>query len=146
MSLSDDIRENKQGSRPWVFIIGALVAAGVFVFVAINSFDQQVYYFTVAEAVASPQNVQDQAFRLKGNVEPHSHMIREGTLDEHQFILVDQGESMPVSYRGPLPDTFSDDAEVVAYGALNADGVFVAEEVSAKCPSRYEGDAPTADE
>lgn len=146
MSLTEDIRSDEKNSRPWLFLTAALVAAAAFIFVAINSFDQQIYYFTVSEATAAPDQVADQQFRLKGNVEPASHLIREGTLDEHRFVLLDKGESMSVHYRGPLPDTFDDNAEVVALGAVNGDGVFVAESITAKCPSRYEGDAPTASE
>jgi cytochrome c-type biogenesis protein CcmE len=146
MSLADDIQEEKSGGRPWLFLIAALIAASAFIFIAINSFDQQVYYFTVEEAAAAPNEVGNEQFRLKGNVEPGSHMIREGTLDEHRFVLEENGASMAVSFKGPLPDTFTDEAEVVALGAMNDEGVFVAEEVSAKCPSRYEGGAPTAEE
>ena len=51
------------------------------------------------------------------------------------------GFSAPVSvrYHGMVPDTFRDGAEVVLEGDLSADGIFRAETLLAKCPSRYEG-------
>ena len=46
----------------------------------------------------------------------------------------------PVTYRGLVPDTFTDanDIEVIVEGRLGRDGVFRATEVLAKCGSRYE--------
>jgi cytochrome c-type biogenesis protein CcmE len=41
-------------------------------------------------------------------------------------------------YRDALPDTFSDDVEVVMEGRLREDGVFEATTLLTKCGSRYE--------
>jgi cytochrome c-type biogenesis protein CcmE len=43
---------------------------------------------------------------------------------------------VPVLFRGSKPDLFAKGREVVASGELRA-GVFVATEVSTKCPSKY---------
>lgn len=152
MSLSPELeaaaRETASqgaGRRGWIFVLGMLTAAAVVAWIAISSFDSQIYYYTVAEAAPRAETLQGNQFRLKGNVRPGSHLVREGTLDDHRFTLVDGMSSMIVTYDGPMPDTFSDDAEVVALGRVNEDGVFVASEITAKCPSRYEGNAPTAE-
>jgi len=39
------------------------------------------------------------------------------------------------------PDTFQEEGEVVLTGKLNAEGVFESDEMSAKCPSKYEEEA-----
>lgn len=152
MSLSPELQDaahasgaKAAGRRGWIFIVGILAAVAVVGWVAISSFDSQIYYYTVAEASPRVQSLQGSTFRLKGNVRPDSHFVREGTLDEHRFTLVDGVTAMTVLYDGPLPDTFSDDAEVVALGQVNDQGEFVATEITAKCPSRYEGGAPTAE-
>lgn len=152
MSLSPELeaaaRESDAsgaGKRGWIFVLGMLAAAAVVAWVAISSFDSQIYYYTVAEAAPRAEALGESTFRLKGNVRPGSHMVREGTLDIHRFTLVEGTSAMTVSYDGPLPDTFSDDAEVVALGRVNDEGIFVASEITAKCPSRYEGNAPTAE-
>jgi cytochrome c-type biogenesis protein CcmE len=47
-----------------------------------------------------------------------------------------------VHHTGPKPDTFKDQSEVVATGVLSRQGtelVVDASELSAKCPSKYEG-------
>lgn len=46
---------------------------------------------------------------------------------------------LPVKYEGVKPDNFSDDVIVIVEGKLN-DGVFYAEKVQTKCPSKYEGE------
>ncbi len=49
-------------------------------------------------------------------------------------------DRIPVTYRGLVPDTFTDanDIEVMVEGRLGRDGVFRATDVLAKCGSRYE--------
>ena len=41
-------------------------------------------------------------------------------------------------YEGVLPDTFTDDIEVVLEGRFGEDGVFQAKTLLTKCGSRYE--------
>jgi cytochrome c-type biogenesis protein CcmE len=56
------------------------------------------------------------------------------------FEVSDGAKTYPVTYRGLVPDTFTDanDIEVIVEGRLGRDGVFRATEVLAKCGSRYE--------
>jgi len=60
-------------------------------------------------------------------------------------VLLGEGQSLPVSYVGsdPLPDTFVDKSQALVEGSLAKNGSFVAEQVQAKCASKYEA-APTA--
>ena len=55
-------------------------------------------------------------------------------------MLTEQGKNLPVSYigRDPLPDTFKDGAQALVEGKLIPDGRFQAEQVQAKCASKYE--------
>ena len=53
------------------------------------------------------------------------------------FTEKDGTASMPVDYRGTLPDIFKPGITVVAEGRLGADGVFHARTLLAKCPSRF---------
>ncbi len=43
--------------------------------------------------------------------------------------------------RDPLPDTFKDGAQALVEGKMMPDNRFVAEQVQAKCASKYEADA-----
>ena len=58
------------------------------------------------------------------------------------FQVSDGLRTYPVTYRGLVPDTFTDanDIEVIVEGKYGRDGVFRATEVLAKCGSRYEAE------
>jgi len=60
---------------------------------------------------------------------------REGV--EVRFVVTDTAKSIPVVYRGALPDLFREGKGVVAQGTLGADGVFQAREVLAKHDENY---------
>jgi cytochrome c-type biogenesis protein CcmE len=42
----------------------------------------------------------------------------------------------------PMPDLLQNEAQAILTGRLGADGVFVADELNLKCPSKYEADVP----
>ena len=50
------------------------------------------------------------------------------------------GRALTVRYDKEVPDTFVEDAEVVVKGALTPEGVFQADTLLAKCPSKYEAE------
>lgn len=58
------------------------------------------------------------------------------------FQVSDGSGTIPVTYEGIVPDTFTDanDIEVIMSGKLGRDGVFHATEVLAKCGSKYEAE------
>jgi cytochrome c-type biogenesis protein CcmE len=99
--------------------------------------ESKTYYHTIAEL----QNLQgaDRTHRIRvgGTVAPGSIRHLNGRVD---FVLEGEGKSLQVSYVGgdPLPDTFVDKSQALVAGRPAADGRFVAEEVQAKCASKYE--------
>jgi cytochrome c-type biogenesis protein CcmE len=50
--------------------------------------------------------------------------------------------SLDIVYDGARPDLLRDEAQAIARGQLHDDGVFYAEELLLKCPSRYAEDVP----
>ena len=54
-----------------------------------------------------------------------------------RFVVTDTAKSIPVAYRGPLPDLFREGKGVVTQGRLGPDGVFHATEVLAKHDENY---------
>jgi cytochrome c-type biogenesis protein CcmE len=61
---------------------------------------------------------------------------------ELTFEIVDEetNASLPVIYNGVKPDNFSDDVIVIVEGFIRDNGMFEAEKVQTKCPSKYEGE------
>lgn len=60
-----------------------------------------------------------------------------------EFELYEEDKSdemLQVKYEGVKPDNFTDDVIVIVEGTLAKDGVFEAEKVQTKCPSKYEGE------
>jgi cytochrome c-type biogenesis protein CcmE len=58
------------------------------------------------------------------------------------FTMTDGQTTLPVSYHGVIPDTFVEGADVVVKGSLDTtSGTFHADELLAKCPSKYEAAA-----
>jgi cytochrome c-type biogenesis protein CcmE len=94
------------------------------------------YYYNIKELRAQDDSVYSKHLRVSGIVQPGS-IHQSGTHAE--FILVEEGLTLPVSYQGqePPPDTFKDNAQALAVGTLGRDGVFRANELQAKCASKY---------
>lgn len=63
---------------------------------------------------------------------------------ELKFEIYEEGKEveLPVRYMGVKPDNFSEDVIVIVEGFFQKDGVFEAEKVQTKCPSKYEGEDP----
>ncbi len=103
--------------------------------------ESKTYYHTIAEISGLSQSELSRHMRVSGNVAPGTIQHLPGRID---FVLVEENRRLPVSYTGtdPLPDTFKDDAQALVEGRLGADGRFTADQVQAKCASKYEV-APT---
>jgi cytochrome c-type biogenesis protein CcmE len=109
--------------------------------------ESKTYYHTIAEYQSLQGSARNHRMRLAGTVESGSIKHLPGRVD---FVLEEQGKTLPVSYVGsdPLPDTFVDKSQALVEGRPSTDGRFVAEHVQAKCASKYEsapgGDKPPA--
>ncbi len=60
----------------------------------------------------------------------------------HQAVENPDNPQLAVIYQGPQPDMLKHEAQAILTGQLNADGVFEAEELLLKCPSKYEEAVP----
>jgi len=92
-----------------------------------------VFFFTPSQ-IAAQEAPQGKTFRIGGMVQAGS-VQRDGV--EVHFLVTDTAKSVPVVYRGALPDLFREGKGVVAQGQLGADGVFRAREVLAKHDENY---------
>lgn len=105
--------------------------------------ESKTYYHTIAEYQSLQGSARNHRMRLAGTVAAGTIKHLPGRID---FVLEEQGRTLPVSYVGtdPLPDTFADKAQALVEGRPSSDGKFVAEHVQAKCASKYEA-APGGD-
>jgi cytochrome c-type biogenesis protein CcmE len=96
------------------------------------------YYKHVDEVMASPHDWEGKRLQLHGFVVAGSILRKPDSL-EYKFKVQNKGQTIDAWYKGVVPDTFKDDAEVVLKGRLSPNG-FLTEPngVMAKCPSKYE--------
>jgi cytochrome c-type biogenesis protein CcmE len=126
------------------FLLGALLIIGSVGFLITEGVKETgVYFLTPAELAAKtssdPTFVENVGFKVGAKVVPGS-IQRDPTHQAISFQVSDGVKTYPVTYRGLVPDTFTDanDIEVVVEGRLGRDGVIRATDVLAKCGSRYE--------
>jgi cytochrome c-type biogenesis protein CcmE len=120
------------------FIIGSVIIVAALAALAYTGFTQsKTYYHTISELSGLQGAAAHQRIRVAGNVRTGSINRLPGRVD---FVLEEQGRALNVSYAGrdPLPDTFKDNAQALVEGKLMPDGRFVAEQVQAKCASKYQ--------
>jgi cytochrome c-type biogenesis protein CcmE len=118
-------------------------------YVASQSLADVTYYKMVFEVTKDPEPwLQKNQMKVHGYVVPGS--IDTNVVDQRthrSFKLENKGETIVVRHTGTVPDTFKDQAETVVTGKLvRENGQLVMNAVdgdagiSAKCPSKYNGD------
>ena len=115
-------------------IVGGLAALGAATALVLTAFQDNLVFFFTPSQVAAKEAPQGRLFRIGGMVEQGS-VKRDGV--DVRFVVTDTAQTIPVVYRGQLPDLFREGKGVVAQGQLGADGVFRAREVLAKHDENY---------
>ncbi len=140
-------------------VLTAAVAVGGVVFFVKSTLGNSVPYYMVDTLVEGQtlDKFGDQQLQVHGWVVAGS--LKEKVINQQTirtFVLQKEGKKIRVFNKGPKPDTFSDQAEVVATGRIVAadkvkdvaaelgaplEDAYVVEatDLSAKCPSKYDG-------
>lgn len=149
------------------FMIGGLLIVAAVVYLIISSTQASAQYFlTVDEAVARSDEVIGRDLRVSGAVVGESvqydpdtltlefivahvpgdnkEIEAQGGLAEalHAAVMDPDRSRIPVVYNGPKPDLLRHEAQAIMTGRLGEDGVFYADELLLKCPTRYEEAVP----
>jgi cytochrome c-type biogenesis protein CcmE len=119
----------------------ALIGAGVCALaiataLVLNAFRSNLVFFFTPTQVAAKEAPVGRTFRIGGMVETGSLAREADGLTVH-FRVTDTAKTIPVVYRGILPDLFKEGKGVVAQGKLGPDGKFTASEVLAKHDENY---------
>jgi cytochrome c-type biogenesis protein CcmE len=126
----------KPRQKKFVFIIVALALLGAAVGLVLYALKDNVSLYFTPTQVFNNEAPQGRNFRVGGLVEVGSVQRQSDGLTVH-FNVTDTAKSMPVIYKGILPDLFKEGKGVVAHGKLEADNIFHAEEVLAKHDENY---------
>ena len=163
----EEVHDTQSGSRGRAkFIIGGLLIVAAIVYLIYSSTAASAQYFlTVDEVAMKGAEVYDRDLRVSGAVMGDSIQYDPQTLtlqftvahipgDNNEIeaqgglalVLHDAVENpssqMQVVYNGPMPDLLQNEAQAIMTGRLGEDGIFYADELLLKCPTKYEEAIP----
>jgi cytochrome c-type biogenesis protein CcmE len=119
------------------FLIGGVILLIAVAFLSYMGFmNSATYYYTVDEILQQGDAVYGENVKIGGQIMSGS-VSQESASRTLRFSITDEQQSLPVIYRGAIPDTFKVGNEIVAEGQLASDGTFQAHSLIMKCPSRY---------
>ncbi len=119
-----------------LFIIVGIAAVGLAVGLVLNALKDNVSLYFTPTQVYNKEAPQNRNFRIGGLVEAGSVKREKDGLTVH-FMITDLKRSLPVVYKGILPDLFKEGKGVVAQGKMEADGQMHVSEVLAKHDENY---------
>lgn len=118
------------------FIVAGLCGLGIAAALVLSAFQNNIVFFFSPTQVAAKEAPVGRTFRVGGLVEQGSLKRDTDGLTVH-FMVTDTAQSIPVVYKGILPDLFKEGRGCVAQGRVGNDGVFYAETVLAKHDENY---------
>lgn len=149
------------------FIIGGLLIVAAIIYLIVSSSQANAqYYYTVNELLQQSDKLAGRQLRISGAVIGDSIVYDSQALSlgfdvvhisgDNQEIEQQGGLAMvlhaavtnpdlprlKVVYNGPQPDLLQNEAQAIMTGTLDKQGVFHADELLLKCPSRYEEELP----
>lgn len=134
-------RERSLLTRGRFFLLGAAIAAALGIVMYIGFRSTAVYYLSAGELIDRGESAYGEQVRLGGKVMPGT--VSQDPVERMLWFTVmdEQGRSLPVSYQGAVPDAFEEDGDVVLEGKLSRAGLFEADTLLAKCPSKFSSEA-----
>jgi cytochrome c-type biogenesis protein CcmE len=149
------------------FVIGGMLVLGAVVFLIWTATSSTSEYFlTIEELHAKGASIANRNLRVSGAVigdtiqyDPQSLTLTfevahvpgdnavietEGGLADalHAAVIDPSRERMTIVYVGPKPDLLRNEAQAIVTGHVGEDGVFYADELLLKCPTKYEEAVP----
>jgi cytochrome c-type biogenesis protein CcmE len=123
----------KKKRRVQLIVFAFLLLAGSAALIG-YAFQDGINFFRSPSQVASDPPRPNEVFRIGGLVEKGT-LVR-GQSETITFKVTDTNKSVPVSYKGVLPDLFAEGAGMVGTGSMQG-GTFVATEILAKHDENY---------
>lgn len=126
----------KRRHKRVAFIAAGLAGLAIAAYLVASAFRNNLVFFFSPTQVAAKEAPVDRTFRIGG-------LVQEGTLQRDndgltvRFTVTDTAATIPVVYKGILPDLFKEGRGCVAQGKLGSDGVFHADQVLAKHDENY---------
>ncbi len=151
------------------FIIGGLMIAAAIVYLIASSISASAQYFLTVEEThkkLEDGELDGRSLRVSGAVLGESidydmdslelsftiaHVPGDQKLLEeegglaralHNAVSDPDRARMDVRYTGAIPDLLQDEAQAILTGQVGPEGIFYADEILLKCPTKYENSVP----
>ena len=112
-----------------------LLASVIGVFLILNALNKNILYFNSPTDIKTSQDINfNKKIRVGGMVKKDTLNIND---QEIRFIITDFKNEISVSFRGTIPNLFSEGKGVVAEGKLQDKKFFVADRILAKHDENY---------
>ena len=112
-----------------------LTASVLSIFLILSSLNKNILYFKSPTEIKNSQDVDfNKKLRVGGMVKKDTLKINE---EEIKFIITDFKNEIKVSFRGTVPNLFSEGQGVVAEGKLQDKKFFIADRILAKHDENY---------
>ena len=116
------------------FVITILITLVLSTFFILKSLEENVVYFQSPSEIKNFTELEKKKIRIGGMVKKDSILIDS---KEMKFIVTDFKNELIVSYKGVVPNLFSEEKGVVAEGKLKDKKFFVADRILAKHDENY---------
>ena len=122
--------------RRLYFVVAGMVTLGFAAALVLTALEDSIVFFYSPSQLADKKPPPDRRVRIGGLVVAGS--VKRGADGlTVRFAVTDNAHTVPVQYRGILPDLFREGQGVVAEGRMGFDGRFNADEVLAKHDETY---------
>ncbi len=165
----DEIKETnpvRKGSQTKFIVGGVLIIAAIILLIVTNTKAGAQYFLTVDELLGRKSELVNRDVRVSGAVIGQSidydtdniilkftvahvpgdnkEIENRGGLAEvlHQAVEDPSLNQLQVVYEGVMPDLLRNEAQAIMTGKIDENGVFHADELLLKCPTKYEEDIP----
>ena len=126
----------KRRHKRIAFIVAGLAGLGVAAALVLSAFQNNLVFFFSPSQVAAKEAPVNKTFRVGGLVE-NGTLKRDNDGLTVRFTVTDTAKSIPVIYKGILPDLFKEGKGCVAQRRIGDDGIFYADQVLAKHDENY---------
>ena len=119
-----------------LIIVAILAGVGIAVTLALSALQENINLFYTPTQIANGEAPHDTRIRAGGMVEKGS-LRHEADGVTIRFTVTDGKAQVAVTFKGIAPDLFREGSGVVAEGAFDTQGTFVASNLLAKHDERY---------
>jgi cytochrome c-type biogenesis protein CcmE len=164
--MQKSLQTGNQGR--WKFIIGGLLILAAVIYLIVSATQANAEYFmTVNELKSKGNSLVGRSLRISGAVigdtiqyDPQTmnltfdiaHVPGDNAAIEmggglaavlHSAVTDPARARLTIIYNGPKPDLLRDEAQAIVTGHLSEEGIFYADELLLKCPTKYQEAVPS---